>query len=154
LREKAPPLARINAVTTERLEPSYETTFIIAHSQVGAERQALIAPDTATCADCLAELFDPHDRRYKYPFINCTNCGPRFTIVQDVLYARPLTTMRGFKMCAECQAEYDAPTNRRFHAQPNACPKCGPCLELLDTSGQTLELADPVAHAAHRLAAG
>ena len=101
---------------------------MIAHSQAGAERHALIAPDSATCDDCLRELFDPSDRRYRYPFINCTNCGPRFTIVQDVPYDRDKTTMRAFPMCPDCQAEYDNPLDRRFHAQPNACPLCGPAV--------------------------
>ena len=126
LREKAPPLARIDSLIVEPVEPCYETAFIIAHSQAGAERHALISPDTATCDDCLRELFDPADRRYHYPFINCTNCGPRFTIVKDVPYDRDKTTMRVFPMCPACQAEYEDPLNRRFHAQPNACPTCGP----------------------------
>ena len=126
LREKAPPLARIDSLIIEPVEPCYETAFIIAHSQAGSERHALISPDTATCDDCLRELFDPADRRYHYPFINCTNCGPRFTIVKDVPYDRDKTTMRVFPMCPACQAEYEDPLNRRFHAQPNACPTCGP----------------------------
>src|SRR5947209_3669389 len=132
LREEVPPLARIDSVASEVLAPLHESAFIIAHSQAGAERQALISPDTATCNDCLHELFDPLDRRYGYPFINCTNCGPRFTIIQDVPYDRNKTTMRVFPMCAACQAEYNDPLNRRFHAQPNACPTCGPHVHLLD----------------------
>ena len=130
LREQAPPLARIDSVAAQAVPARGETDFAIAHSQAGAERRALISPDTATCGDCLHELFDPADRRYHYPFVNCTNCGPRFTIVQDVPYDRDKTTMRVFPMCPACRAEYDDPLNRRFHAQPNACPVCGPAVAL------------------------
>jgi hydrogenase maturation protein HypF len=160
LHEEAPPLARIDSLVAETVPPCYENAFIIAHSQAGAERHALIAPDTATCDDCLRELFDPGDRRYHYPFINCTNCGPRFTIVQDVPYDRDKTTMRIFPMCPACQAEYDDPLNRRFHAQPNACPVCGPQVRLLDwaestsNKASTLSNADPIVTAAQQLAAG
>jgi hydrogenase maturation protein HypF len=132
LRENAPPLARIDTLIAEEVSPCNDTAFIIAHSQAGAERNALISPDTATCDDCLLELFDPGDRRYHYPFINCTNCGPRFTIIQDVPYDREKTTMGVFPMCRECQSEYEDALNRRFHAQPNACPVCGPQVYLLD----------------------
>ena len=132
LREKAPPLARIDSVAIELIPACHAESFVITHSQSGAERLALISPDSATCDDCLRELFDPADRRYRYPFINCTNCGPRFTIVQDVPYDRDKTTMRVFPMCPSCQAEYDDPGNRRFHAQPNACPVCGPQVRLLE----------------------
>ena len=103
-----------------------ERGFAIAGSASGGEADALVAPDAATCEDCLRELFDPADRRYRYPFVNCTNCGPRYTIVRGVPYDRPLTTMAGFEMCAACRAEYHDPADRRFHAQPNACPACGP----------------------------
>lgn len=130
LREQAPPLARIDSIAVELLALRHDESFVITHSQSQSERHALISPDTATCADCLRELFDPTDRRYHYPFINCTNCGPRFTIVQDVPYDRAMTTMRAFPMCPACQAEYDDPGNRRFHAQPNACPLCGPQVSL------------------------
>ena len=109
--------------------PTGDAGFAIRPSPAGGEPDALVSPDTATCDDCLAELFDPADRRYRYPFVNCTNCGPRFTIVTGVPYDRPLTTMAGFEMCAACQAEYDDPADRRFHAQPNACPECGPSLD-------------------------
>ena len=138
LREEVPPLARIDSVASEVLAPLHESAFIIAHSQAGAERQALISPDTATCNDCLHELFDPLDRRYGYPFINCTNCGPRFTIIQDVPYDRDKTTMRVFPMCPVCHTEYVDPLNRRFHAQPNACPVCGPQVFLFDWVGTDL----------------
>src|SRR6266571_3761114 len=128
LHEETPPLAHIDSIVTELVPPHQESAFIIAHSQAGAERHALISPDSTTCEDCLHELFDPEDRRYHYPFINCTNCGPRFTIVRDVPYDRDNTTMRGFSMCPACQAEYDDPLDRRFHAQPNACLACGPAV--------------------------
>jgi hydrogenase maturation protein HypF len=154
LRQDAPPLARLDKIERELLAPSYQTGFVIAHSQPGAERQAGISPDTATCADCLHELFDPTDRRYRYPFINCTNCGPRFSIIEDVPYDRPFTTMRTFPMCDLCRREYDDPTDRRFHAQPNACPKCGPRLQLLDSQGKSIETDDPVAEFARQLANG
>ena len=131
LRTKLPPLARIDMLVTESLPPRHESHFIIAHSHSGAERRALISPDVATCDDCLAELLDPANRRYHYPFINCTNCGPRFTIVQNVPYDRRKTTMQVFPLCPACQREYDDPLNRRFHAQPNACPECGPQVQMI-----------------------
>ncbi|RAQ96413.1 carbamoyltransferase HypF [Thermogemmatispora tikiterensis] len=130
LQAEAPPLARIERVSVEELPPRQETAFVIAPSQESSERTTLVSPDVATCAECLRELFDPTDRRYRYPFINCTNCGPRFTIIQDVPYDREQTTMRVFAMCPACRAEYDNPADRRFHAQPNACPRCGPQVRL------------------------
>ncbi|HEX6482901.1 MAG TPA: carbamoyltransferase HypF [Ktedonobacteraceae bacterium] len=136
LHQEPPPLARIDSIATIEIEPQNETTFSIAHSQASAQRNALISPDTATCKDCLHELFDPRDRRFSYPFINCTNCGPRFTIVQDVPYDREKTTMRVFPMCPACQKEYNDPLNRRFHAQPNACPVCGPQVSLLNNKSR------------------
>ncbi len=131
LEGKTPPLARIEGIETADAPPVGYTTFEIRHSvaDVGAglsRPYQLISPDIATCPDCLRELLDPSDRRYRYPFTNCTNCGPRFTIIADIPYDRPLTTMRDFVMCPQCQAEYDDPLDRRFHAQPNACPVCGP----------------------------
>src|SRR5438270_1869619 len=158
LHEEAPPLSRIDSVVTDVVLPLHESAFIIAHSEAGTERHALISPDTATCDDCLHELFDPADRRYGYPFINCTNCGPRFTIVQDVPYDRNKTTMRDFPMCPDCQAEYDDPLNRRFHAQPNACPVCGPHVRLhlwANLHDRPLaEEPDPITTAAQWLASG
>jgi hydrogenase maturation protein HypF len=140
---EAPPLATVERVTAEQLEEVGQEGFSIRESPSGGEPRAAVAPDGATCADCLAELFDPADRRFRYPFTNCTNCGPRFTIVRDVPYDRPRTTMAGFAMCAPCRAEYEDPANRRFHAQPNACPDCGPTLRLAYAGGG--ELADLVA---------
>ena len=131
LAEEAPPLATIEAVRPRDVEPAGERGFRILASPHGGEPAALVSSDTATCADCLAELFDPADRRFRYPFVNCTNCGPRFTIVRGVPYDRPLTTMAGFALCPRCAAEYEDPADRRFHAQPNACPECGPTLRLL-----------------------
>jgi len=128
---ESPPLAAVERVSSTRLEPTGETGFAIRESPAGGEPDALVSPDSATCVDCLAELFDPADRRHRYPFVNCTNCGPRFTIVRGVPYDRPLTTMAAFEMCPACQAEYDDPVDRRFHAQPNACPDCGPSLWLV-----------------------
>ncbi|HEY7077472.1 MAG TPA: carbamoyltransferase HypF [Solirubrobacteraceae bacterium] len=127
---EAPPLAGVERVDVAELEPRGEATFAIVESAAAGAPAALVAPDTATCADCLRELFDPTDRRYRYAFINCTNCGPRFTIVRGVPYDRPLTTMAGFAMCERCRAEYEDPADRRFHAQPNACPDCGPRLSV------------------------
>ncbi len=154
LREEAPPLARIDAVEALPIAPLHTPDFLIVQSKAGAERQALVSPDMCICGDCLRELFDPADRRYRYPFINCTNCGPRFTIIEDVPYDRPRTTMRVFPMCPECQAEYSDPLNRRFHAQPNACPVCGPQIALVDSAGEPVKCVDPIIEAAQRLAAG
>jgi hydrogenase maturation protein HypF len=126
LREQAPPLAQITALTRRSIpENDFGGEFVIVHSEE-AGGFTLVSPDVATCADCLRELFDPADRRYRYPFINCTNCGPRFSIIQGLPYDRPNTTMSVFPMCADCRAEYENPLDRRFHAQPNACPECGP----------------------------
>ena len=128
---ETPPLARIEHIGVEQVPALHGSSFYIAQSRSSAKREALVAPDSTVCSDCLRELNDPKDRRYEYPFINCTNCGPRFTLVQDVPYDRDKTTMRAFGLCPTCQAEYDNPLDRRFHAQPDACPDCGPQARLL-----------------------
>jgi hydrogenase maturation protein HypF len=153
LTRDAPPLARVERVTTSAMRPDGTTSFAIAPSQPGAQRRTLVSADTATCADCLAELADPGDRRFGYPFINCTNCGPRFTIVRDVPYDRPRTTMAPFTMCELCAAEYHDPADRRFHAQPTCCPACGPALSLLGLGG-TAASGEPLAAAAALLREG
>ena len=149
----APPRARIEAVHAAVGEPSGYDAFEIRESRSDAGYQ-LISPDIATCGDCSRELFDPLDRRYRYPFTNCTNCGPRFTIIKDIPYDRPNTTMASFRMCSLCQKEYEDPLNRRFHAQPNACPACGPQVWLEDASGLVHQSADPVREAADLLKRG
>lgn len=141
--ELAPPLARIESFGVKYLEPLGYTTFEIRRSREAQEKFTLISPDVAICGQCLRELFSPQDFRYRYPFINCTLCGPRFTIIQDIPYDRHKTTMAPFTMCPVCQKEYDDPANRRFHAQPNACPLCGPSLRLEDREGKKVS-GDPV----------
>jgi hydrogenase maturation protein HypF len=133
LEAKAPPMARI-----ENVEVTFSTLrgyddFQIGESLSREGQYQLVSPDIATCGECKTEIFSPTDRRFHYPFTNCTNCGPRFTIIEDIPYDRPKTTMRQFRMCPQCQREYDDPLDRRFHAQPNACPQCGPSLELVDS---------------------
>jgi hydrogenase maturation protein HypF len=150
LRSEAPPLASVERVLSEQIATEGAEGFAIRDSRSAGEAGAPVAADGATCDDCLAELLDPSDRRHRYPFVNCTNCGPRFTIVRGVPYDRPLTTMSGFQMCASCLAEFEDPRDRRFHAQPNACPECGPALALLDRGGGVRERGD----AALRAAAG
>jgi hydrogenase maturation protein HypF len=148
----APPLASVERVAAQPIEATGEHGFVIRESPRAGEARAAVTPDSATCDDCLSELFDRDDRRFRYPFINCTNCGPRFTIVRGVPYDRPYTTMAGFRMCAACRAEYEDPADRRFHAQPNACPECGPSLRLL--GGDTHAPRDPLAEAVGALRAG
>ena len=150
---EAPPLAVVEHVDRQEVAPRGESAFAIRESPREGEASALVSPDVAPCADCLAELFDPADRRHRYPFVNCTNCGPRFTIVRGVPYDRPLTTMAGFVMCPACRAEYEDPADRRFHAQPNACPDCGPRLALTDSAGRPLA-GDPLAGAVAALLEG
>ncbi|MFC1932881.1 carbamoyltransferase HypF [Chloroflexota bacterium] len=144
LREQAPPRASIEDIITTHHPPANYEKFVIRHSIAEEGKYQLISPDIATCQDCLREVLSPDDRRYRYPFTNCTNCGPRFTIIEDIPYDRPMTTMRRFQMCSECQREYDDPLNRRFHAQPNACPKCGPTLELLEANGNPVAVDDAI----------
>ena len=138
----APPLARIIAVEVADAPPAGYSSFEIRPSVAQEGRYQLISPDIATCDDCRRELLDPDDRRYRYPFTNCTNCGPRFTIIRDIPYDRPLTTMQPFPMCPDCQREYDDPLDRRFHAQPNACPVCGPHVWLEGAAAPPVRLAE------------
>ncbi len=135
----APPLAVLERVVVDDLAPAGGDRFEIRASPRGEVADAPVTPDSATCSDCMRELLDPADRRYRYPFTNCTNCGPRFTIVRAIPYDRPYTTMAGFPMCARCRREYEDPTDRRFHAQPNACPECGPAVALHDRGGKPLD---------------
>ena len=152
--EKLPPLARITDLAVEPMPPNGATRFEILESETRLGQFQLVSPDIATCPDCRGELFEPADRRHGYPFTNCTNCGPRFTIIRDIPYDRPLTTMREFPMCAQCRSEYTDPLDRRFHAQPNACPVCGPRLSLLAPSGEAVPAGDPLLATAAALLAG
>jgi hydrogenase maturation protein HypF len=142
LRSEAPPLARIEEMLVAEIDPLGERDFAILESQAREGEFALVSPDVATCPDCYRDFTDPANRRCGYAFTNCTNCGPRYTIIRDIPYDRTNTTMAGFRMCAACQAEYDDPGNRRFHAQPNACAECGP------------QLSAAVAEAQQRLSEG
>ena len=135
---EAPPLARIERLETSRHPRKGYTEFEIHQSLSQEGEYQLVSPDIATCDDCKREVFSVDDRRFHYPFTNCTNCGPRFTIIEDIPYDRPKTTMRKFEMCPDCQREYENPLDRRFHAQPNACPVCGPILELVDGNGNLI----------------
>jgi hydrogenase maturation protein HypF len=154
LRGQAPPLAHILDIAATPGRPEGYDKFEIRPSLPESGKYQLVSPDIATCPNCLREILDPADRRYRYPFTNCTNCGPRFTIIADIPYDRPSTTMRKFRMCPACQREYDDPFDRRFHAQPNACPLCGPHLELLDAAGTPLSAADTVSKATSLLKEG
>ncbi len=142
LHSELPPHARIERLEIEILPPQGATQFEIRHSEGGGAKTALILPDLALCPDCQRELLDPHDRRYRYPFINCTHCGPRYSIIHDLPYDRAATTMRDFIMCPDCRAEYENPLDRRFHAQPVACPNCGPQIALWDRAGVVLSVRD------------
>ena len=154
LQTKAPPMAHIETVEVVFDSPKGYTEFKIGESLSREGQYQLVSPDIATCDDCKQEIFSPTDRRFRYPFTNCTNCGPRFTIIEDIPYDRPKTTMRQFKMCPKCQKEYADPLNRRFHAQPNACPRCGPELELLNGNGKAVECSDAIKAASQLLREG
>jgi hydrogenase maturation protein HypF len=138
LESEKPPRSSIQSLEASWLDPVGYAAFEIRESEAGGAKTALVLPDIATCPDCLSEIFDPRNRRYGYPFTNCTNCGPRFSIIESLPYDRANTSMKRFIMCPQCQAEYDDPLDRRFHAQPNACPVCGPQLELWDRKGKPL----------------
>jgi len=154
LEMQAPPLAHIENIAISYHPPIGYKSFEIRQSIIEEGKYQLISPDIATCKACLGELLNPGDRRHRYPFTNCTNCGPRFTIIEDMPYDRPKTTMRYFQMCSQCQAEYDNPLDRRFHAQPNACPKCGPQVELVDNQGKRVIVSDALTSASQLLREG
>jgi hydrogenase maturation protein HypF len=154
LRNRAPALAKIRSADAAEIPLRGDAEFTIRGSSEGGDPAATIAPDAGVCEDCVRELFDPSDRRYRYPFINCTNCGPRYTIAKGIPYDRKSTTMSSFRMCPLCLAEYLDPQNRRFHAQPNACPVCGPKVRLTDSSGCPVPCGDPVSEAVSILKRG
>ena len=141
LKNEAPPLSRIDSIETNVINNFNASQFEILSSQPVPGDYMPISPDMSMCDDCLRELFDPTNRRYRYPFINCTNCGPRFSIIKDIPYDRPFTTMANFKMCNFCASEYKDPGNRRFHAQPIACPDCGPQVALIN-KGETIAVKE------------
>jgi hydrogenase maturation protein HypF len=160
LRLHAPPLAAIDEIREEMLEPAGTQGFEIRHSQAAEEfaraasELVLVPPDAATCDACVADFREPGNRRYGYPFTNCTHCGPRYTIIQDIPYDRAFTTMSDFPMCAACAAEYHDPLDRRFHAQPNACPECGPWVELWDRERCLYARTDAIQEAKRLLTQG
>ncbi|MDL1983111.1 MAG: carbamoyltransferase HypF [Deltaproteobacteria bacterium] len=149
-----PPLAHLSEISFNEKPVEYFKNFSIVNSRSRNLRSTLISPDVSVCDDCLSELFDPDDRRYQYPFINCTNCGPRYTIINDIPYDRPNTSMKDFKMCAKCKAEYDDPSSRRFHAQPNACADCGPHVSLKNNTGKNIQSNNPIEKTASLLRKG
>jgi hydrogenase maturation protein HypF len=154
IRASPPPAAEIRELRWQPIPAEASREFVIVESRRAGELQVSIPPDLATCGQCAAEIFDPRNRRHRYAFTNCTDCGPRFTISREVPYDRPATTMAPFEMCELCRAEYDDPGNRRFHAQPNACPECGPRLSALSAKGNPVSEAEPLAWAASLLRAG
>jgi hydrogenase maturation protein HypF len=154
LENQAPPMSRIESIEVSFAPAKGYSDFSIKESLSRQGHYQLVSPDIATCPECRQEIFSATDRRYHYAFTNCTNCGPRFTIIKDIPYDRPKTTMRKFQMCPLCQKEYDDPLDRRFHAQPNACPVCGPGLALVDSEGKTFECADVISAASRLLKEG
>ncbi|MCB2182497.1 MAG: carbamoyltransferase HypF [Desulfobulbaceae bacterium] len=154
LQDNAPPLATISSVSEQKIFDFFSDRFVILTSESSGTVSTIIPPDVACCADCLRELTDKQDRRYQYPFINCTNCGPRFSIVESIPYDRPATSMKVFPMCPDCQKEYNDPLDRRFHAQPNACWKCGPRLSWHDEKGREIQCQNPIAEAVGALKQG
>ena len=154
LTTEAPPLARIDSIHVRGESPNTEyTKFDIRPSTAIDGVYQPISADVAICPDCEHELFDPNNKRYLYPFINCTNCGPRFTIIKDIPYDRPKTTMADFPMCNDCRAEYQNPLDRRFHAQPIACPECGPFVELRGARSESLALNSKISSIEYRTSA-
>lgn len=155
IKNTSPPLSDIDNIQVTEIGLKGEGDFRIVETKTDSENETtLISPDYNVCPDCLRELFDPKDRRFEYPFINCTNCGPRYTIIEGTPYDRSLTSMKGFEMCEECSTEYKSPIDRRFHAQPNACQVCGPSLFLLDKDGKKLRSIDPISEAVSQLKTG
>ncbi|HOX38528.1 MAG TPA: carbamoyltransferase HypF [Candidatus Brocadiia bacterium] len=154
LRSSPPPMARVASITFREIPPTGETGFSVRLSAQHGARTTLILPDMATCGDCLREMSAPDDRRYRYAFINCTNCGPRYTIIRDLPYDRSRTTMSPFEMCPDCRREYEDPANRRFHAEPTCCPACGPRLRLLSSDGTEIACDDPLEETIRRIRAG
>jgi len=154
LKENHPPQAHITELKAEKKPERGYDSFMIKHSLPRADDYQLISPDLATCAECRRDFTDENNRRYRYPFTNCTNCGPRFTIIEDIPYDRPLTTMKIFKMCPQCQSEYENPLDRRFHAQPNACPVCGPELQLTDNKGKPIKAENAIKEASRLMKEG
>ena len=154
LRPEAPPLSTIIAVEQKEIPVQDQPDFTIVASHDNASVSTLISPDVALCGDCKAELFDNKNRRYRYPFINCTNCGPRYTIIENIPYDRPFTSMKHFPLCEACHVEYQDPADRRFHAQPNACPACGPQVWLADQQGEKIKSSDSVTKTINLLVEG
>jgi hydrogenase maturation protein HypF len=149
-----PPAARVTRLSVRKAAPTGVPGFTIRASRSDGIALSTIPPDIATCHGCLRELADPADRRHRYPFTNCTNCGPRFTIVTSLPYDRERTSMAAFPMCAACRKEYGDPLDRRFHAEPNACPACGPRLSVRDGDGAPVETGDPIGTAAAAILGG
>jgi hydrogenase maturation protein HypF len=151
-RESAPPLSQIHTFSVVDIPVAGDGEFVIRHSESDEGEFVLVPPDIGTCGDCVRDFNDPSNRRYRYPFTNCTNCGPRYTIIQDIPYDRPATTMSEFEMCVDCRREYGNPGDRRFHAQPNACPVCGPHIELRGVAGEPLQAVRELLRAGHIIA--